>query len=170
MTIDQLKRINELELTRKELAPIVSSLSRQLKRRIKRLSASGIPSPTLQLEKTILRNLDGTETDLLDYTVRGRNRAQLLHDFRELTRIADYSTSSIRGTKKFMKDFEERTGMKYGSEAASAIFSEFNRQREQDPWFFQNKLDSERILKEIKEKYENDDTYRNDLIDQLKRR
>lgn len=126
-SIDIVKNLNAFDikkLTREEKIKLIASSSKTLYDRYKRLKSSGLESPYLRkmvdrpkryLTRSLKKMTDtNLEKKLTDLSLKARNK-----------------TSSIKGTKQFLKEFKAKTGADYSS-IDSATWAEIRKKIESD--------------------------------------
>lgn len=101
-------------LSKNELVDLVARGSKSLAQNIRRLRNSDVASQSALLSK---RDAEGKPVvvERKKPALQKLSKTKLKAELRKIKYTASAKTSSIKGTKKFAKEFKERTGVEYGS-------------------------------------------------------
>lgn len=150
-------------LTRKELAKVVSKLASASNKRIKRLIQSGVPSPAL---------IGLIERGKVHFGVKGKNIDQLKKEYLEVKSYLSSETSTVKGARKVMNTVIDTLKNKKGIEITENQYKDFfkiyERVKEVDPYISSQQM-KYKVFESISNKmdYANPDDVIDSVIDDL---
>ncbi len=116
-------------LTRNELAKVVSKLASAANKRTKRLMQSGVPSPAL---------IGRVERGKVKFSVKGKNVDELKKEYLEVKSYLSSETSTVKGARKVMNTvintLKNERGIEITEDQYKNFFKIFERVKEVDPY------------------------------------
>ncbi len=116
-------------LTRNELAKVVSKLASAANKRIKRLLQSNVPSPAL---------ISRFERGKVHFSVKGKNVDELKKEYLEVKSYLSAETSTVKGARKVMNTvintLKNEKGIEITEDQYSAFFRIYEAVKERDPY------------------------------------
>lgn len=116
-------------LTRNELAKVVSKLASAANKRTKRLIQSGVPSPAL---------IGRIERGKVKFSVKGKNVDELKKEYLEVKSYLSAETSTVKGARKVMNTvintLKNEKGIEITEDQYKNFFKIFERVKEVDPY------------------------------------
>lgn len=131
-TVKQLTDISTedfIKMSKKERAAAVTQLISAANKRVKRLEAVSKKSPAL----TILK-----KENIKKFSSKGLSNQGLTKEFVLLKRFLRAKTSTVKGFKSFTKEYEEKTGMIWGSNISDLYWDVYNEAKNIHPTLFTN--------------------------------
>lgn len=150
-------------LTRNELAKVVSKLASAANKRIKRLIQSGVPSPAL---------IGRVERGKVKFSVKGKNVDELKKEYLEVKSYLSSETSTVKGARKVMNTVIDTLKNKNGIEITENQYKDFfkiyERVKEADPYISSQQM-KYKVFEAISNKmdYANPDDVIDSVIDDL---
>ena len=116
-------------LTRNELAKVVSKLASAANKRIKRLLQNNVPSPAL---------IGRFERGKIHFSVKGKNVDELKKEYLEVKSYLSAETSTVKGARKVMNTvintLKNEKGIEITEDQYSAFFRIYEAVKERDPY------------------------------------
>lgn len=150
-------------LTRNELAKVVSKLASAANKRTKRLIQSGVPSPAL---------IGRIERGKVHFGVKGKNTDQLKKEYLEVKSYLSSETSTVKGARKVMNTVIDTLKNKKGIEITENQYKDFfkiyERVKEVDPYISSQQM-KYKVFESISNKmdFADPDDVINSVIDDL---
>ena len=150
-------------LTRNELAKVVSKLASAANKRTKRLIQSGVPSPAL---------IGRIERGKVKFSVKGKNVDELKKEYLEVKSYLSSETSTVKGARKVMNTVIDTLKNKKGIEITENQYKDFfkiyERVKEADPYISSQQM-KYKVFEAISNKmdYANPDDVIDSVIDDL---
>lgn len=150
-------------LTRNELAKVVSKLASASNKRTKRLIQSGVPSPAL---------IGRVERGKVKFSVKGKNVDELKKEYLEVKSYLSSETSTVKGARKVMNTVIDTLKNKKGIEITENQYKDFfkiyERVKEADPYISSQQM-KYKVFEAISNKmdYANPDDVIDSVIDDL---
>lgn len=150
-------------LTRNELAKVVSKLASAANKRTKRLIQSGVPSPAL---------IGRVERGKVKFSVKGKNVDELKKEYLEVKSYLSSETSTVKGARKVMNTVIDTLKNKKGIEITENQYKDFfkiyERVKEVDPYISSQSM-KYKVFEAISNKmdYANPDDVIDSVIDDL---
>lgn len=111
------------KMTKKDLAHTVSILSSASNKRIKRFNTKGLETPATK----------GAKRSGGNFSVKGKNVNELRSEFVRAKTFLNAKTSTSKGYKKVIKEFEERVGGKMSISQTKTFWEAYNKLVETNP-------------------------------------
>ena len=150
-------------LTRNELAKVVSKLASAANKRTKRLIQSEVPSPAL---------IGRVERGKVKFSVKGKNVDELKKEYLEVKSYLSSETSTVKGARKVMNTVIDTLKNKKGIEITENQYKDFfkiyERVKEADPYISSQQM-KYKVFEAISNKmdYANPDDVIDSVIDDL---